>query len=90
MVRLPLPAPVEIRAQQRLLEDCPYAFYLQCISFQFNNGVLTVRGRVPTFYLKQIIQTRLRDLEGVTQVDNQVDVVSATGLSSEPQIDPSK
>jgi hypothetical protein len=88
MVRLPLPAPIEERARQRLLENCPYVFYFKCVTFQFKGGVLTVRGRVPTFYLKQIVQTRLRDLDGVRQIDNQVDVVSATGLSTEPRIDP--
>ena len=41
---------------------------------------------VPTFYLKQILQTWLRKLDSVKQIDNQVDVVSATGLSSEPRI----
>jgi len=85
IVRLPLPAPIEERARQRLTENCPYAFYFKCVTLQFKNGVLTVRGRVPSFYLKQIVQTRLRDLDGVKQIDNQVDVVSATGLSSEPR-----
>ena len=87
IVRLPLPAPIEERARQCLTENCPYAFYFKCVTLQFKNGVLTVRGRVPTFYLKQIVQTRLRDLDGVKQIDNQVDVVSATGLSSQPRID---
>jgi len=45
-----------------------------------------LRGRVPSFYLKQILQTWLRRLDGVEQIDNQVDVVSATGLSSEPHL----
>ena len=92
VVRMPLPAPVPIedRARQQLLENCPYAFYLHCLSLQFENGVLTVRGRVPTFYLKQIIQSRLQNLDGVNQIDNLVDVVSATGLSSEPRIDSSE
>jgi hypothetical protein len=84
-VRLPLPAPVEAQARQRLLEDCPYAYYFQRLSFQFAGGVLTVRGRVPTFYLKQLVQSRLRSLDGVKEIDNQVNVVSATGLSSEPR-----
>jgi hypothetical protein len=47
------------------------------------NGVLLLRGRVPTFYLKQMLQSWLKDLDGVSRIDNQVDVVSATGLSSE-------
>ena len=87
VVRLPLPAPIEERARQRVLKDCSYGFYFKYITFQFKDGVLTVRGRVPTFYLKQIVQTRLRDLDGIKQIDNQVDVVSARELSSEPRIE---
>jgi hypothetical protein len=43
--------------------------------------ILIVRGSVPTFYLKQILQTVLKDIEGVRQIENQVQVVSAAGLS---------
>ena len=39
-------------------------------------------GRVPTFYLKQIITSRLRDLAGVCRLWNEVDVVNAARLSS--------
>jgi BON domain-containing protein len=88
LVRMPLPPPVESRARQRLLEDCPYAFYFKSITFQFEDGRLIVRGRVPTFYLKQMLQVLLKNLDGVKQIDNQVDVVSATGLSSEPRTEP--
>ena len=84
IVRLPLPAPVEEQARQYLTKNCPYASCFKDISFEFKGGVLTLRGRVPTYYLKQILQTWLRKLDGVNQIDNQVDVTSATGLSSEP------
>ena len=45
---------------------------------------LIVRGRVPTFYLKHVLQKVLTRLDGVRVVDNQVDVVSCNGLSSVP------
>ena len=41
--------------------------------------VLVVRGAVPSFYLKQVLQTVLRDVDGVRQIDNQVTVIS-TGV----------
>jgi hypothetical protein len=41
-----------------------------------------VRGAVPSFYLKQILQTVLMGLEGVALINNQVNVVSSEGLSS--------
>ena len=50
--------------------------------FHFEENVLIVRGVVPSFYLKQVLQSALRDLEGVLRVDNQVAVVSSEGLSS--------
>ena len=30
---------------------------VQCVSCEFHEGVLTLRGRVSSYYLKQIIQT---------------------------------
>jgi hypothetical protein len=89
-LRLPLPPPpsVEELVRQRLGNGCPHAFYFRRVTFQFQDGVLTLRGRVPTFYLKQLLQSWLKDLDGVREIDNQVDVVSATGLSSEPRPGP--
>jgi len=86
VVKLPLPPPIEERARQHLTKNCPYSFCFKDINFEFSDGVLTLRGRVPSFYLKQILQTWLRRLDGVEQIDNQVDVVSATGLNSEPHL----
>ena len=73
---------VERLAFRRLTEDCPYGFYFRDITCQYDGGTLTVRGRVPTFYLKQIITSRLRDLAGASRLRNEVDVVNAAGLSS--------
>jgi hypothetical protein len=43
--------------------------------------VLTVRGSVPTFYLKQLLQSLLRDIDGVGRIDNQVEVIHPDSLS---------
>jgi osmotically-inducible protein OsmY len=53
-------------------------------SFQFEHrgGVLTVRGRVPSFYLRQVLERALKRVDGVRSVDNQVDVVCCGKLSS--------
>lgn len=50
--------------------------------FQHVDGVLIVEGVVPSFYLKQLLQRLLRDLENVRRVDNRVRVVCSAGLSS--------
>ena len=74
--------PMEELARRRLAADCPYAFCFNQVTFRYDQGVLILQGRLPSFYLKQVMQTLLRDLEGVERIDNQVEVVSATGLSS--------
>lgn len=80
--RHPAQEHVEQLARQALAENPPYAFHFKHIAIHFAEGVLTLRGRVHTFYMKQVLQSRLGDLEGVERIDNQVDVVSTTGLSS--------
>ncbi len=51
--------------------------------FACHDGVLVVRGFVPSFYLKQVLQTAIQSLDGVRVIDNQVQVTSSAGLSSE-------
>jgi hypothetical protein len=70
-------------ARGRLNERCPYAFFFREIQLEFADGVLTAKGRVASFYLKQLLQTFLREVEGINRIDNQVDVVSSSGLSSD-------
>jgi hypothetical protein len=59
-------------------------FYGRADRFEFVHcdDVLTIRGSVPSFYLKQMLQSLLKNLDGVRWIDNQVDVVSSAGLSS--------
>lgn len=73
---------VEVLARRQLAEKCTYAFCFNQVTFSHSQGILTLEGRLPSFYLKQVLQTHLRDIEGVTRIDNRVDVVSPTGLSS--------
>jgi hypothetical protein len=42
----------------------------------FESGVLHLRGCVPSYYLKQVAQSVVVDLEGVLQVNNQLEVFS--------------
>lgn len=43
---------------------------------------LCLSGRLPTFYLKQLVQEAVRHVPGVQNVVNHIDVVSASGVSS--------
>ena len=75
-------ARVDVGVQERL-RSCPYCYYFGKISWRYDRGTLTLEGRVASFYLKQVLQTVLRDVEHVQRIVNAVDVVSSTGLSSE-------
>jgi hypothetical protein len=43
--------------------------------FDCREDVLVVRGTVPTYYLKQVLQQVLMGVEGVRLIDNQVSVI---------------
>lgn len=42
----------------------------------YEEGVLLLRGRLPTFFLKQMAQIAVADIEGVKQVVNQIEVLA--------------
>ena len=59
-------------AEERLAASSYLA--LRSISCEHHEGVLVIHGRVPSFYLKQIAQTLVRDLDGVELVVNRLSV----------------
>ena len=66
-----VPTPVAV-AMARLRQS-PYA-PLRQLECSFHEGVLTLRGRVPSWYLKQLSQEAMQDIPGVEEVNNRVDV----------------
>ena len=44
------------------------------VMVEFHEGVLILRGRVTSFFLKQIAQTVVRNVEGVIEIDNRLEV----------------
>ena len=76
-------ADIENRARRHLASECPCPFYFKDVRLEYRHGVLTLRGRVPIYALKSMLQSILSRVDGVDEIENQVDVVSATGLSSE-------
>jgi len=44
------------------------------VTCEFENGVLTLRGNVPSFYMKQMAQTLVRGVSEVQHIDNRVEV----------------
>jgi osmotically-inducible protein OsmY len=69
--------PTDVADQARaLLLRNPY-LALKNVSCEYNDGVLTLRGYLPSYYLKQIAQTIVANLEGVGRLVNAIEVVPA-------------
>jgi osmotically-inducible protein OsmY len=68
--------PAQIRElAERSLRSNPY-LALKNISCDWLDGVLVLRGCLPTYYLKQIAQEVVASLQGVARLDNQIQVVT--------------
>ena len=57
----------------RRLRDGQYRALAE-VMVEFHEGVLILRGRVTSFFLKQIAQTVVRNVEGVIEIDNRLEV----------------
>ena len=64
------------------IRDCPYAYMFSRVDWTYDRGTLRLDGAVQSFYLKQVLQELVRDIDHVEQIVNQVNVVSPRGLSS--------
>ena len=67
--------PVVAAARKRLEQSDAFRGRTDEIEIDRQDRCLVVHGKVPSFYLKQILQSALRDIEGIDVIDNQVDVV---------------
>jgi osmotically-inducible protein OsmY len=63
---------VEEQAQRRLRES-PY-YFLKQVSCHFEAGVLTLRGTVPLWQLRQFAESIVSRVEGVRSIENEVEV----------------
>lgn len=63
---------IQIVAEQRLRQSSYFA--LRYVACEYHEGVLILRGRVPSFYLSQIAQTLVRKVDGVELVVNRLEV----------------
>jgi osmotically-inducible protein OsmY len=66
-------APLAARALDELRRSTyPELWHVAC---EYREGILTLRGRVSSFYMKQIAQAIVQRLEGVERVVNRVEVL---------------
>lgn len=75
---------LEDAARRRVAEHDYFRSRIGELSICCRHGKLEVRGRLPSFYLKQVLQTCLLEVPGVDRIENRVRVVSPNGLSSTP------
>ena len=75
---LEAPTPSVLEAVRRRLHESPYCFQ-RSVSCNFADGVVTLHGRVPSYYLKQTAQTLALQIAGVSRVVNHVAVTNPAG-----------
>jgi hypothetical protein len=71
---------IEQQAQALLCQHPHFRGREVNFAYEYREDVLIVRGRVPTYYLKQVLQTVLKEVSGVTHIDNRVNVISSDGV----------
>ena len=64
---------LEDRVQRRFFQS-PY-LALRHVSVEVRQGVLTLSGQMPNFYLKQMAQAAAATVEGVESIINRIEVV---------------
>ena len=73
---------LELRARDTLEQHPHFRRRAGLFQYECCGDVLIVRGTVPTFYLKQLIQTALKGFEDVVRIHNQVTVTSWESIST--------
>ena len=58
---------------ERILRESAYQ-PIRGLTCGYSDGVLVVEGRVASYFLKQLAQAALRDVDGVSRVDNRIEV----------------
>jgi hypothetical protein len=66
------------RLAQAKLAVSPY-LALRALTCDSHEGVLSIRGQVCTYYLKQMAQVAVRNVPGVEEINNQVQVSPGGG-----------
>ena len=67
--------PIAAAAESRLAR-CGYPA-LKAVDCKWRNGVLVLSGRVPSYYLKQLAQEKVRGVRGVEEIVNRTEVATA-------------
>lgn len=66
------------------LRESSYAA-LRLVRCDFHEGVLTLRGNVPSYHQKQVAQSLVQSLDEVLEVSNRLEVVPGSGSPRKPR-----
>lgn len=73
---------LERAISETLTLEAPYGHYFRDVAFVVVEEKVRLTGRVPSFYLKSVLQSRLQHALKGWEIENLVRVVSSSGLSS--------
>ena len=73
--RIPSFAPEIVQTAEECLRRSPYPM-IRSVSCEYHQGTLVLRGQLPSFYHKQLTQSMVSGLPGVSQIVNLTEVVS--------------
>jgi osmotically-inducible protein OsmY len=62
------------KSAEECLRESPYTA-IRNLSCEGNQGVVVLRGQVPTYYEKQLAQETVAQIDGTMQIINEVDVM---------------
>jgi len=69
-------------ARQHLEHHPHFRGRVSDVFIEHRGRTLLLTGKLPTFYLKQLVQEAVRHVPGVQHVRNLIDVVNPSGVSS--------
>jgi hypothetical protein len=72
----PLSSQRIVEGAERCLRSNSY-LALKNVTCEYHEGVLTLRGCLPSYYLKQIAQTAVSRLDGVERINNEIEVIAS-------------
>jgi len=70
------PHQIKIKARKRL--EARMLAFSRNIILEYKEGVMTLKGHLPSFYHKQIAQETIRRIEGIQQIVNKIEVKEKT------------
>ena len=73
---------IEAELRDRMDENATFAHFFSNVECHCANGVLTVRGQVPTEGLKRVLWRFIGEFDELADVEDRLDVVSSNGLSN--------